>query len=282
MNNNHTYRSQDNYIFQDNDKSQNYTLQDNGVSQNNDRIQDNDGVALASRFSYITNALNYCGPSDGHKDFYNYLTKKSPELKKKIGDAIKKFEALYPYLKFIAQKTGRNYLDHSVVEAYWLGNELLEKFDEKDMKEIVAYLIEKGLPKSMAEKLIENMPSGAIPFHMFHVMYVGVGNVTGHVKTTLQNMDNCRISCGKVIQVIDDKLIVHTDALAKTDDKYYLEDNETKTIVFSPAMLEGLKLGDYVAIHWGFACKILTLKEKENLVKYTNKTLSIINGVADR
>ena len=238
-----------------------------------------DGYELAARFSYRVNALRYCGPEEGKNQFRRYLLgERTLELQQEISSSIKRFEALYPYLKLISEKTGRDLLDSKVVEAYWVGNELLNKFDKSDMNKLIDVLISRGLPKSLGEKLIQNMPAEGFPHHTFHVMYVGVGNVTGHVETTIQNMDNCRISIGKVLQTIDDHFIVETDTLLEKSGKLYLE-HDTKTIVYDPELLPDIKEDDYIAIHWGFACMKLTNNQVEHLRKYTLKAIELRNSL---
>jgi hypothetical protein len=250
---------------------------------------ENDGYELAARFSYITNALNYCGPKDNHKEFYNYIIGKkddsasdlsgsSTSLKDSILHSIKRFEALYPYLKFIAEKTGKDILDYEVVEAYWIGNRLLEQFSKEDMNKLVLMLISRGLPKSLGDKLILQMPKLGIPYHTFHVFYIGVGNVTGHVETTLQNMDNCRISVGKILDIVEGHLIVETDSLIEKEGKLWLI-NDTKTIIYDKKMLPSIGVDDTVAIHWGFACKILSEIEIDNIKKYTLRALDAKNSL---
>lgn len=238
-----------------------------------------DGYELSGRFSYITNALKYCGPDDGHKDFHKYILSHDAVLKGGLRENIKKFEALYPYLKFIAEKTGKDYMDYDVVEAYWMGNELLDQFNCEDMKGLVRLLMKRGLPETLGKQLIDNMPTSAFPFHTFHVLYIGVGNVTGHVKSTVQNMDNCRISYGKISEIFGTQLIVDTDMLTTENDRVTLKRNETKTVVYIPELLQGIKINDYVALHWGFACKKLDEREIRNIEKYTTKAILSKNSV---
>ena len=84
------------------------------------------GVELAARFAYITNFLRYCGPEEASKQFNEYIEKQDNE--KDVEASLKKFEGLYPYLSSIAEKTGKIFTDYDVVEAYWIGNKLLDKF----------------------------------------------------------------------------------------------------------------------------------------------------------
>ncbi|HLC50224.1 MAG TPA: DUF6390 family protein [Candidatus Nanoarchaeia archaeon] len=235
-----------------------------------------DGIELAARFSYITNSLRYCGPEEASKQFLDYIGKNASA--ESVRESIKKFEGLYPYLSMIAQKAKMDFLDYDVVEAYWLGNSLLEKFEDDDMKEIVEKLMSRGLPKSIGTELIKNMPHGFVPHHNFNVFYVGVGRTTGAVETNLQNMDNCRVSWGKVVDILGNNLIIQSRPLKKENGILTVGDEETKTAVYIKDMLPSLKKNDYVALHWGFACLVLDDKQLENLIKYTGKILKVVNS----
>ena len=233
------------------------------------------GIELAARFSFITNALRFCGPEEASGQFLNYFQKKDNE--KQLEDSIRKFEGLYPYLGTIAEKTGKSPFDYSVVEAYWIGNSLLEKFERKDMEIIIRKLMTRGLMESTGERLIKDMPEGMFPHHNFNVMYVGVGNTSGKVETNLNNMDNCRISIGRVVEVLDDKLLVATKPLKFGNNKYYIGNEEIKTAVYNNITLEGVKKGNIVALHWGYACISLDEKQANSLENYSMRIINIIN-----
>jgi len=250
-----------------------------------------DGTELAARFSYITNSLGFCGPDKASELFLKYIkennnlkNKNINKYKNKVDSALKRFEGLYPYLSTIAEKRGKDLLDHDVVEAYWLGDELLEKFDDTDIKNIIKKLMQRGLPASIGQELIKNLPTGFIPHHDFNVFYVGVGRTTGSVETTLQNMDNCRISWGRVIEILENELVVVTQPLKRekikdklTSGKFFLGDEETKNAVYLPEMLPEIKKGDYVALHWGFAPLVLENYQLKNLKKYNKMILDVMN-----
>lgn len=232
------------------------------------------GAELAVRFSYITNALDFCGPSEASKHFLRYIKEKNNE--KNVVKSIKNFEGLYPYLSYIAEKTNKNFLDYDVVESYWIGNKLLGNFNDGDIKKIIGKLMQSGLPKSIGNKLIERLPHGFVPHHNFNVFYVGVGNITGAVETTLQNMDNCRIGWGKVMKILNNELTVSTQSLKKEKNKFVLS-QDVKTVVYLPEMLSNVKKDDFVAVHWGFAPLILEENQQKNLKHYTKKILDIMN-----
>jgi len=231
------------------------------------------GHELCIQFSYITNVLQYCGPQCSEA-FKQYLREKNN--KEAVEEAFKKFEGLYPYLTAIAKKHNKHFLDYDVVEAYWIGNKLLDAFTDDDVKDIIRLLMTRGLPKSIGEELITKMPTGFVPHHAFNVFYVGVGRITSSVDVTLQNMDNCRPSWGKVLEILPDKLLVQTQPLVKKD-KIELGEEETKTIIYHKEFLQP-KIGDIVALHWGFACAVLTEDQVKRLEHYTNKILALTHS----
>ena len=233
------------------------------------------GIELAVRFSYITNHLHYCGPYDAHDHFLAYLKSKTHE--ELVQDKIKKFEGLFPYLSTIAEKHGRPLFDYEVIEAYWLGNHLLDAFTDEDLAGIIKKLMQRGLPSSIGNELITSMPKGLMPHHNYHVLYVGPGRTTGTVPTTIQTMDNCRVSYGEVINVEGERLLVSTDTLYEENSQFFLR-KDTKTAVFLKDMLPTIKKGDVVALHWGFAPLILTPEQLRNLQSYTKKIIDILNS----
>ena len=235
-----------------------------------------DGIELASRFSYITNTLRYCGPEEAAKAFLAYIEhKKEPEA---VRTAIAKFEGLPPYLRILGKRAGKDFLDYDVVEAYWIGNELLEQCTDDDCREAITELMKRGLPEYLGKKLIAELPPGFTLHHNFNVFYVGVGNTSGKVKTTLQNRDNCRISWGKVVETSLNTLYVETQPLLWRDG-FFLGDTETKTAVFLKEMLPEIKTGDVVALHWGFAPVILNEEQLSHLQKYTQRIIDVLNTV---
>ena len=231
------------------------------------------GTELAARMSYITNFLHFCGPTESNREFLRYIEGEKNE--EDVRGRLKRFEGLYPYLSAIANKHGKDFLDHDVVEAYWFGNKLLDSFTDEDMKGIIEKLVARGLPKSIGQSLILGLKPGLAPHHNFNVFYVGVGRVTGSVETTLTNMDNCRTSYGSVIEILGgNKMLVKTTTLRKEKGRITLLD-DNKVIAYLPEMLPSVKKRDLVALHWGFAPAIITEGQAKAIDAYTERVLSL-------
>jgi hypothetical protein len=236
-----------------------------------------DGTSLAIRFSYMPNALRYCGPKEANKDFLSYFSSGNKKIAAAVEADLKRFEGLYPYLSAIAAKANKRFTDYDVIEAYWLGNKILGKFGSKDMKAIINALVKRGLPAAIAKERIKHLPKGMFPHHNFNVCYIGVGQVTGAVKTTLENMNNCMINSGIVKEVKKNKLVVAKQLLEYDHGKLILGSSEKlSTVAYLPQMLPNVKVGDTVALHWNFAPAILAKRQAKNLGSYTKKLLGEI------
>lgn len=233
-----------------------------------------DGLELAARFSYITNSMHYCGPSAAGPAFLRYLEKKDNAEEVRAG--LEKFEGLYAYLSVIAEATGKDFTDYDVVQAYWIGSQLLDKLDHEHLKEIIRRLVQRGFPAKLAEERIKHMPRGVAAHHDFNVLYMGVGLTSGKVEPTLANMENCRINTGRVVEVATN-LTVMAHKLLYKDGKFLLSEEEPRTVTYLPEMLGPVKLGDIVAIHWGFAPLILTKEQYSTWEKYTKRIRDALN-----
>jgi len=235
------------------------------------------GTELAVRFSYIVNSLRYCGPAEAHKRFRHYL--KNKDNKEEVDKLLTKFEALMPYLDAIAQKTGKKPFDYDVVEAYWIGNELLDKLGKKDLEKIINELVRNGLPIKMGERLIQKLPDGFVPLHAFNVFYVGVGQTTRKVPTTLPNMNKCMTSYGRVKKIEEKELMIVKSFVELEDNRYFFGKEKEQKVMYMKEMIPEVKVDDIVALHWNFATVVLDDRQLENLKKYTQKVLDAMNSI---
>ena len=90
-----------------------------------DRLEPVSGALLFARFAAPPNSLGYCGGND-HRALVDHLRAgvDGPDLVR----LCRAFEGAWPYLRLIATSAGiADPLDRRVVEAYWLGNGLLDR-----------------------------------------------------------------------------------------------------------------------------------------------------------
>lgn len=233
------------------------------------------GIRLCCGFSRVTNQRKYCGPKEAYKQMADFLrTEKGQD---EVSSLLSQFEGLYPYLQLIAQKHGLSPFDDGVIEAYWLGNELLDAFSSEDYLAFFPELVKKGLPRQFVANLERCMPLGAIPHHTFHVLFIGVGRVTGSVPTNLASMKQCMATWGEVLHVGSSDLLVKGPLLQQQNSKFSLSSHVEYTVSYEPSLFQP-KEKDMVAMHWGECACILNIQQYENLKYYTQKVIALVNS----
>lgn len=239
---------------------------------------------MCARYSVAPNFFGYCGP-DENPSLVDHL--KEQVADKEVSSILSEFETLYQYLVFIATENKiPDPFNRNVVEAYWIGNSLLHKASNFDY---VALLDEKlslehrtGMKKfhSIKRKVLSNH---FYPHHSFHVF--NIFKRTGHdpSKHTLETMDACRISFGKIkSQNSNPKTItVKTKPLIfknRTLQFGKLVQKKLQIDYKGKSFLHNLIAGDWVSFHWGFVCDILTVQQVKNLAFYTQKSVDFFNS----
>lgn len=150
---------------------------------------DTAGLRLACQFALSPNILGYCGSKMARledcveKGMCDHVVKE-----------LKKFIVLYPYLKTLAEITGKKPFDYDVVEAYWLGNDLLKMAGLKHYKILLKNFRKQGVPVWLLKELKNNPPKKFIPTHAFQVLFIGVGRASGSVPFNLKTVNNCLIT----------------------------------------------------------------------------------------
>lgn len=229
------------------------------------------GTQLCCLFSGITNKLQYCGPPDSFKTFVEHV--KTGEHEDAVRQLLSRFEGLYPYLQFIAGKHSLDPFDRKVVEAYWLGNELLDAFSAEEFRAFLPELGKRGLPASVVEELQSRVPDGALPHHTFNVLWVGVGRITDSVPTNVESMRQCMASWGEVVET-GELMTVRGPVLELDDGRFVLSEQAS---VVKPGVV-GVSVGDVVAMHWGEVACVLDAQQRQNLEKYTRKVIAAVNA----
>jgi len=268
---------------------------------------DKQGLLLCSRYSVAPNFFGYCGP-DKNKSLIDHL--KENVADKEVLHILKEFETLYPYLQLIAYANKIiNPFDRRVVEAYWLGNSLL-----KNVSVIYpSFLTEKlSLDKKINNKKMKGILKKVfslpvLPHHSFHVFNIFKRTGKINVEHTLETMDQCRISCGQIIDYSVSQMsnvptspkgfdgqgksqnhilklksiIIKSKPLMIIGKKLILGQKlttkEVKIDYKGKSFIKDLKVGDWVSFHWGMVCDKLTLGQVKNLEHYTNEAISYYN-----
>jgi hypothetical protein len=238
------------------------------------------GPVLFARYAYGPNRFGYCGPDDADE----LLEAGAAGQDRVLRDLARRFEGAYPYLALIARSNGLpDPLDRRVVEAYWLGNELLTSVHAGALG---ASLDERFRPRLRPEdwRWLATKPlSGARPVHAFHVLDVfpRVGLMRGgRVDGLLEVIDSCRIRWGRVVDRIGDQLVVSASRLELVDGRLRHTEPRIERVQAcrdATGFIDGAAPGDVVSIHWSWACDRLTPRQLTGLVDWTDRQLAVAN-----
>ena len=237
-----------------------------------------EGALLAARFSFMPNRLGYCGPEE-NRAMLEYLADGHSD--RGLEQILARFAGAFPYYSFIAAANGiADPFDVRVIEAYWIGNRLLERVDAADLRRHLEERFRARFPARLLSSVLGQAPAGGRPHHNFHVFSMPVR--TGHQETVhnLATMDACRISWAKVAAVHGDTLLVERRPLALAGDEIVLGPAEPRSALrrFDGKMLlDEVHAGDLVAVHWGCACHRLSRAQARYLAYYTRLHLALAN-----
>ena len=230
------------------------------------------------RYAYPPNALGYCGP-DGFRDYAE-----AGVVDQGLVKQVQAFSGAWPYLDLISSGCGiKDPLDRRVVEAYWVGNELLDRVALGQLGDSMAERFRKQVGNKF-QFLAEGVLAGGVPHHSFHVfgVYPWVG-LLGNDRMTehaLQVLDRCRVRWGKVIAVQDDQATVESRPLLWDGRLLTLGEPaaETARLALDRTVLaHGIAAGDWVALHWDWVCDKLTDRRLRALRTYTTRHLDMVN-----
>lgn len=240
------------------------------------------GAIRFCRYACPPNLLGYCGPEEAQALLEQGAAGVvDPDLLA----LVRGFEGAWPYLELIAAANGiQDPLDARVVEAYWVGNPLLDTVDEALLGRFVDERFRPLMGRRWAA--LRDAPlHGSVPHHNFHVfvVYPWVGMLRlGDSVEPLRVLDRCRIRWGTVEQVADDRVSVASLPLVYDGVALALGEPRIESVVSSVGGLGfagDLAPGDRVSLHWDWICERLGPRDVRSLERHTALALSAANGV---
>ncbi len=228
------------------------------------------------RYAFMPNRLRYCG-GDENRTLFEYGIEHVVDGG--LDPLLRKFTGALPYLQLIARANAiRDPFDDRVVEAYWLGNELLVGVEVRQLYDALNERFGKQLQGRTRDWVLAKAPAGARPHHNFHVF--DVHSRVGQLENTLETMDQCRVSWGRVARVDGSELVVERPPLVLVEGKLALGPPQTVRTV---RQIEGRGFadmaapGDWVSLHWGWVCEVLTPRQQAHLARYTHDHIRLAN-----
>ena len=242
---------------------------------------DTGGPLMFVRYAYPPNALGYCGPAD-FAAFREYAA--AGVVDRGLVQLAKAFAGAWPYLELIAAGCGiPDPLDRRVVEAYWVGNDLL---DQVPVTEIGDSMQDRFRHRTGSNFpfLTEGVLAGGVPHHSFAVFCVypwtGLLGDDRKARHALMVLDRCRIRWGKVTAVQGDQATVEYRPLCWDGRLLTLAEPATETARLAldgSAITRGVGPGDWVALHWDWICDRLTQRQLRALRDFTVRHLELVN-----
>jgi hypothetical protein len=239
------------------------------------------GALLFGRYAFPPNRLGYCGPDD-HPTLFAYVSQGLTD--QGLIDLERRFDGAYPYLRLIAQANGiADPFDRRVVEAYWIGNECLERVDASRFYQSLQERFQARTDARSFGWLASKLEHDARPHHNFHVfdVYLRAGLMRDERAVIgLERMDACRISWGRVSAVDGAELVVERPALILRDGKLALSEPRMVRVtrqIDGRGFADGARVGDAVSMHWDWVCEVLDPLSLRRLIQNTRRYLALSN-----
>lgn len=240
-----------------------------------------DGALRFARYAYPPNELGYCGPDATAQLLEQVAAGAADEDLRRL---LRGFEGAWPYLELIAAANGiGDPLDDRVVEAYWIGNGLLDRVGPRLMGDSLEIRFRGRAGRSWSD-LVAPVPEGAVPHHSFHVfgVYPWLGLLReGRLDEPLRVLDRCRIRWGQVCTVDGFQAVVRSRPLVWDGRRLALGEPATELVRVSLAhrgLARGLHPGSWCSLHWDWVCEELDARSLALLRHYTTTQLAIVNG----
>ncbi len=234
------------------------------------------GLARACRYSFATNRLNYCGPENAFQDFKSFVDRPSASAAPRIRRLLLGFTGLNLYLDLLASANGLDRFDEQVIEAYWLGNALLDRVPFEGFRRALSTgLVAAGLPLSIVEAKVSRLLPSFNAHHSFHVLYVNF--ITPKVEKILANLDRCLPLAGEVVKVQGASVEVESPRLAEDGHALALVGGHRRALDNPFGVSVGP--GDLVSLHWGTLVEPVSEKQAKALERYTRANLETVNSL---
>jgi len=241
----------------------------------------NAGALLFARYAYPPNELGYCGADDAR----TLLQRTAAEaVDHDLRRTLRTFEGAWPYLELIAHASSiADPLDARVVEAYWIGNSLLDHVDARLMDGSLEDRFRPHLSLAW-EVLGEAAALGAKPHHSYHVLgvypYVGLLR-TGVIDQPLTVLERCRIRWGRIESLDGATAVVTSRPLEWDGHRLRLGAERPELVTTSSggsALSRRLEVGDWCSMHWDWVCDRLDVAQVHQLSTRTIQSVEAANA----
>jgi Family of unknown function (DUF6390) len=218
------------------------------------------GALLFARYAYPPNELGYCGP-DGAAALLQ------PDATAEIGRRARQFEGAWCYLQFIADAAGiSDPLDARVVEAYWVGNDLLSLCEPQLLTRWLGQRFQGQVGGTWIEA--GQRAQAHHSFQVFEVYPWAQLLAASSAPVALSVLDRCRIRVGIVLEVDGESARVHSSPLVWDGSQLARGDARSELVRWSTngrSLLPGIQPGNRVALHWDWVCDLVSDEQARSI-----------------
>lgn len=243
------------------------------------------GAVRFARYAYPPNALGYCGPPAADTLLEAATGEPDASLLRHLAEG---FEGAWPYLQLIAACNQLDDpLDEQVVEAYWVGNHLLDRVPPRLL---VASLDDRFARRAgpgftpIAEAVLAHRSVAHHSFHVFAVYpWVGLLRAGRSEGPALRVLDRCRIRSGVVQAVTGGLVVVRSRPLQLVDGRLVLgaaRDETARQAQGEAGLATTLVPGTTVSLHWDWVCERLSPAGEARLERATDANLAAVNALS--
>jgi hypothetical protein len=193
------------------------------------------------------------------------------------------FEGAWPYLELIAAENDiADPLDPCVVEAYWIGNELLGPVGPQARLDDLTHRFKSRTPAREWPWLSDKAGSASVVHHSFHVLEIlpRIGLIRGGLPADMVGvLERCLVRPGRIVAAGDGALEVELPPLELRNGALRLGAPRRQRLAASAGEGFGdvLLPGDDVAIHWDRVCGRLDDGQAARLLAVTDRNLAVAN-----
>jgi Family of unknown function (DUF6390) len=236
------------------------------------------GDVVFARYAFPPNELGYCGPDDAAALLSHASTGHERQL---VSERAPAFDGAWPYLQVLAEALGVvDPLDPRVVEAYWVGSDLLDAVDPARLLTVLAERFT-GQVGGVWQRVTPEM--GPVAHHSFQVLavYPWLGLLDSSSPVPLSVLDQCRIRWGTVVDVDGDHATVTSRPLTWESGLVGLgaeREERVRWALNGEALSTGLAPGDLVSLHWDWVCDRLSAGQADALATYSARQIDLANA----
>lgn len=245
------------------------------------------GAMMFARFAAPPNGQGYCGP-DAHRTLAAYA---SGEIAPDAGlrELATAFEGAWPWLELLAGAAHADPLDERVVEAYWLGNDLITSVHAQDFGNHLVSRFHRRCGDHH-DQVVAGVGTAAVANHAFHVFgvypWVGLLREGRGGEIALGILESCRVSWGRVVSFDGDTAVVTAAPLCWDGTSLSLGAEQPRAVSAGGHgigdTVPSLSVGSTVAMHWDTICATLTPQRLGWLRTVTRSQIALANttGIA--